>query len=456
MKILIIDDDFHIRELLKETLTKENYEVTEAKDGYTGLDILAKEDFDVCFLDVWMPEIGGIDVLTKIKKDFPGVEVIMISGSAKIDQAVRATKLGAYDFLEKPLTIEKVISIVNNIEQFRKVQDIEFKKNDIDDEMIGSSPSINKIRELIANSAKSDARVIILGENGTGKELIARAIHDQSIRRNKPFVSINCAAIPENLIESELFGHVKGAFTGAVDGRIGKFVLANFGTMFLDEVADMSLATQAKLLRVLQEMQLTPIGSTEVIKIDVRVIAATNKDIKEEIKKGNFREDLLYRLNVIPINVSPLKERKSDIPELVAYFNKKLSAEHKKEMKVFSPEALEYLTQYSWPGNIRQLRNIVERLIVMVNEIDITQEDILKYIDTEESYKKIQDIFATRYDELKLNVAREEFERDFIQRKLKENDYNITKTAKVLGVYPSNLYLKINKLGIKVDESKSK
>lgn len=454
MNILIIDDDVYIRQLLCEILVSQNHTIFESENGIDGLDYFKKQKIDICFLDVWMPEIGGIDVLTRIKEDFVDVEVVMISGDAKVNQAVKATKLGAYDFLEKPLVIDDVISIVNNIEQFKKIKNSEIKKAVIDEEMVGISDEMSKIKSLIDSAAKSEARILILGENGTGKELVARAIHNQSLRKNKPFVSINCAAIPENLIESEMFGHVKGAFTGAVNDREGKFVQANRGTLFLDEVADMSLPTQAKLLRVLQEMKLTPIGSTELLDIDVRVIAATNKNIKKEIEEGNFREDLFYRLNVIPFHLPPLRERKRDIPLLVNYFIKKLSSENGGNEKMITVPGLDYLIEYPWPGNIRQLRNIIERLIVMVADDIIDVDDVKKYIDTEKSFKNINDIFASKYDEYKLNVAREEFERDFIQRKLVENNFNVSKTAKVLGVYPSNLYLKINKLGIDVDDDK--
>jgi two-component system nitrogen regulation response regulator NtrX len=312
---------------------------------------------------------------------------------------------------------------------------------------------MSTLNSLIENSAKSDARVLILGENGTGKELVAREIHSQSMRKNKAFVAVNCAAIPENLIESELFGYVKGSFTGAASDRIGKFEMANNGTLFLDEIADMSLSTQAKVLRVLQEMKLTRIGDTELIPIDVRIIAATNKDIKEEIRKEKFREDLFYRLNVIPFYIPPLRERRDDIKPLLDYFIEKLSKENKLDKKSLTPEALEYLEKYSWPGNIRQLRNIVERLLIMVQGDVIGIDDIKKHLDNESDLRNDGIIFD-KFGGYKLNTAVDEFEKSFIEKKLKENKYNISKTAKALGIYSSNLYSKINKLGINLEEKK--
>jgi len=453
MNILIIDDEENIREILKDILEDEKHTVFTAEDGSAGLEYFDREKIDICFLDVWMPKLGGIDTLKVIKEKYSDVEVVMISGHAKIDQAVRATKLGAYDFLEKPLTMEKIIGTIKTIEIFKKNPSFNNAKQIKLDEMIGSSFQMQSLKELIENSAKSDARILILGENGTGKELVAREIHKKSLRANKPFVCVNCAAIPENLIESELFGHTKGSFTGASSTRVGKFELAHTGTLFLDEVADMSLPTQAKVLRVLQEMKITKIGDTTQISIDVRIIAATNKDIKEEIKKGTFREDLFYRLNVIPFYVPSLKERKTDIPLLIEYFSQKISAENKILCKKFSAEALDYLVNYSWPGNIRQLRNIIERLLIMVPEPEISLETVKKHLDEEDDFNN-DDNATTKYDDFKLNTAVDEFEKDFIEKKLKENSYNISKTAKALGVYPSNLYSKINKLGINVEEVK--
>ncbi|HBD93922.1 MAG: Fis family transcriptional regulator [Spirochaetes bacterium GWF1_31_7] len=449
MNILIIDDEEGIREVLSDILTDDNHTVFTAENGDTGIKILDREKVDICFLDVWMPKTGGIDVLATIKETYPHVEVVMISGHAKIDQAVRVTKMGAFDFLEKPLSIERIMSVIKNIEMSKTVTPLIYSTPlSTIDTMIGESLKIKEIKKLIETSAKTDTRVLILGENGTGKELVAREIHSNSLRKNKPFISVNCAAIPENLIESELFGHVKGSFTSAVNDRPGKLELANKGTFFLDEVADMPLSLQAKLLRVLQEMKITRIGGSEEISLDVRIISATNKDIKEEINKGNFREDLYYRLNVIPIVVPSLKERKEDIPLLINYFNTKLAESNSIKPKLFTKEAIHYLCDYNWPGNIRQLRNIIERLLVMVSEDTVGIEQVNTYIDKDfTSNDPVYDIIS-RFRDFGLNDAREQFEREFIISKLSENNYNLTQTARVLGVFPSNLSAKITKLGI--------
>lgn len=454
MNILVIDDEENIREIISDILKDEKYNVFTAEDGIKGLDIISKEKIDICFLDVWMPNLGGIDVLKKIKQNYSDIEVIMISGHAKINLAVSATKLGAYDFLEKPITMEKIIGLVKTIENNKKEKS--GKKYYEPDKMIGNSPQMQEIIRLINTASLSDARIFILGENGTGKELVAREIHKKSLRKNTPFICVNCAAIPENLIEAELFGYVKGAFTGAISDRIGKFELADTGTLFLDEIADMSLATQAKVLRVLQEMKINKIGDTKTKNIDVRIIAATNKDIKEEIKKGNFREDLFYRLNVIPFYIPPLRERIEDIVLLLDYYLEKISKENNIEKKIFTADAIEYLKKYPWPGNIRQLRNIVERLLIMIPQKEITLSDVKKHLESDTILIKHNDN-SSKYDEYNLNTAVDEFEKDFIEKKLKENDYNITKTAKALGIYPSNLYFKIHKLGITIkNNSKEK
>lgn len=456
MNILVIDDDEKIRDSLEESLTMNNHRVFKAEDGIHGLEFFEKEKIDVCFLDVWMPNMGGIEILKKIKDQYPGVEIIMISGEAKIDHAVKATKIGAYDFIEKPLSLKDILLTIEKIarQKQKKGKSINYDSSRVD-MLIGESSQVKVVKELIENSAKSDARILITGENGTGKEIVAREIHLKSNRKDKPFVGVNCAAIPENLIESELFGHIKGSFTGATSDRTGKFELANEGTLFLDEVVDMSLSTQAKVLRVLQEMKITKIGSSETIRIDVRIISATNKDIKEEIKNGNFREDLYYRLNVIPIYMPALRERKDDIPQFIDYFMKTISEENNKEQKILSKEALDYMMEYSWPGNVRQLRNIIERLNIMILSNSITLDDVKQYID-DESIRDYSIDVNDKYQDYVLSVAREEFEKDFIEKKLKENKFNISKAAKALGLYPSNLHSKINKLGINIEKLKSK
>lgn len=454
MNILIIDDDIIIQKIFTEILEKEKHKVFAAEDGIKGYEYFNKEKIDICFLDLWMPKIGGIEVLKKIKKEYPNVEVIMISGQAKIDIAVKATKLGAYDFIEKPLSIYNIISIIKSIE-IKKKEKKETINRELsqDDVLIGESQPIKAVKKLIENAAKSDARILITGENGTGKEIIAREIHLKSLRAVKPFIGVNCAAIPENLIESELFGHVKGSFTGATSDRIGKFELANTGTLFLDEIADMSLATQSKVLRVLQEMRVTKIGSVDSNDIDVRIIAASNKDIKNEIKDSRFREDLYYRLNVIPFYVPALRERKEDIELFINYFMTAISKQYNIKEKSISKDAVNYMINYSWPGNVRQLRNIIERLIIIVPRKDITLEDVKKHLDEEYTENSITDV-ESKYEKYKLNIAVDEFEKDFIEKKLIENNFNISKTSKALGIYSSNLYSKINKLGINVEKIK--
>lgn len=447
MNILIIDDEKSIREILTDILTDEGFTVFDAEDGDIGIGILQKEKIDICFLDVWMPKTGGIDVLKLIKEDFKNVEVVMISGHAKIDQAVKATKLGAYDFIEKPLTINKIIGTVKNIEKLKN-SDSSSSPVGFEDEMIGRSEKMDKINELIESAAQTNTRILILGENGTGKELVARAIHYRSERKHFPFISINCAAIPENLLEAELFGHQKGAFTGAHIERKGKFELADEGTLFLDEIGELPLNIQPKLLRVLQDMKITAIGSSETKSVDVRLIAATNKDLKEEISKGNFREDLYYRLNVIPISLPPLRERKEDIDLLIDHFLKYLPDINKCNSKIIEDGAREALREYNWPGNIRQLRNIIERLLIMVDGDTIRKEDVIEYLDS-----TVQEE-ASKYSSFQLKEAREHFERDFITRKLKENNNNITQTAKALGMYPSNLHMKITKMKINLYDNK--
>ncbi|TFG62071.1 MAG: sigma-54-dependent Fis family transcriptional regulator, partial [Spirochaetales bacterium] len=363
-KILIIDDEPRIRETLSDILKDEKHSIATAADGLEGLNICKEETIHLIFLDVWLPNMGGIDVLKEVKRNFPEIEVIIISGHGNIDLAVKAVKLGAFDFLEKPLSLDKIITITRNalaMEDLKKENRALKERIFIEDDLIAVSPAMIKIKEIIAQSAPSDARILILGENGTGKELIAREIHRKSIRARGPFIEVNCAAIPENLIESELFGHEKGSFTGAVARRKGKFEMAHRGTIFLDEIADMSLFTQAKVLRVIQELTFERIGGENSIHVDVRVIAATNKDLQKEIQEKRFREDLFFRLNVIPIQVPPLRERKEDLAELILYFQKKLDPASEPNPKTFSKEALDYLHQYAWPGNVRELKNFIER-----------------------------------------------------------------------------------------------
>jgi two-component system nitrogen regulation response regulator NtrX len=441
-QILVVDDEERIRQSLHGVLKDEGYEVLEAKDGVQALKQVEGDPPDLVLLDIWMPGMDGIETLERMKAQIPHLPVIMISGHANIEVAVKATKLGAYDFIEKPLSLEKVLLTVNHALVFSKLeqenralrQEIQRKY-----EIVGNSPEILQLKEQIKIAAPTNGWVLIAGENGTGKELVAREIHQLSLRVDRPFVEVNCAAIPEELIESELFGHEKGSFTGALTKRRGKFDLASDGTLFLDEIADMSLKTQAKILRILQEQKFERVGGTEMIYVDVRVVAATNRDLREEMQKGKFREDLYYRLNVIPLVVPPLRERKTDIPILAEHFIAEFCVENHKELKKISPEATELLISYPWPGNVRELRNVIERMVIMTRGVMIEAKDVP---DPVRQQPKTQPEFSFfEYNSLK--DARREFERRFIRKKLTENEENISKTAEVIGIERSNLHRKI-------------
>lgn len=451
--ILVIDDEDSILEILKDILEDEGYTVFTAADGYEGLACLGSNSVDMVFLDVWLPNMGGIEVLEKIKETDPDIPVVIISGHASIDMAVKAVKLGAFDFLEKPLSLDKVVTLANNALAMEKLkrENRELKSSlFMEDEIVGQSEGIKRIKDIIRHSASSDARVLITGDNGTGKELVAREIHRQSHRASGPFVEINCAAMPDTLIESELFGHEKGSFTGAVARRKGKFELAHGGTIFLDEVADMSAGAQAKVLRVIQELSFQRIGGEKDINVDVRIVAATNKDIREEINRKRFREDLFFRLNVVPIHVPSLEERKEDLPLLLDYFLKKFAKEANGEKRSISSQGMELLGKYSWPGNIRELKNFVERITIMSDEQLISRETVEFYLGKQVGDTKPA-IFE-EFGEMKLGEAKDQFERTLLIQKLKENDFNISRTAETLGIYPSNLHGKIKKYGIEIDK----
>ncbi|MFW6250206.1 MAG: sigma-54-dependent transcriptional regulator [Alkalispirochaetaceae bacterium] len=447
-RILVVDDEAGIREVLDEILRDEGYEVLVAGDGLEALKIVEEHPIDLVLLDVWLPGKGGIDVLKEIVENYTGIQTVMISGHGSIDLAVKALKLGAFDFIEKPLSLDRVLTIVSNAMEMgslrRENAELRNKLTE-EDHLIGQSKAINEVRKIISQAAGSDARIMITGENGTGKELVAREIHRRSERAQKPFVEVNCAAIPDNLIESELFGHEKGSFTGAVQQRRGKFELADGGTLFLDEVADMSLSAQAKMLRVIQEMTFQRIGGEKTIEVDVRVIVATNKDIQEEIHRGRFREDLFFRLNVIPVTVPPLRERQEDVPLLLAHFLKEFSGEG--TSRRFSEEALEYLQRHPWPGNVRELKNFVERISIMSSGEVISLKEVQEYLD--EGPKGGEDPLES-YLGMGLTEARDAFERDYLVQKLRENGNNISRTAQQLGIYPSNLHAKIKKFGIEI------
>ncbi|MBW9233064.1 sigma-54 dependent transcriptional regulator [Leptospira santarosai] len=442
MKIFIADDEPEIRKSLKEILEDENFEVETFSTGKTLLKQLKNERPSLILLDVWLGKEDGIVVLDECKKLYPTLPVLMISGHGTIEIAVSATKKGAVDFLEKPLSIEKVLQAIENvIKPEEKYSSIKLEY----DEILGNSPAIQKVKFAIAQAASTNARVFIYGENGTGKELVARTIFKNSKRKNLPFVEMNCAAIPEELIESELFGFTKGAFTGATDSRIGKFEAANAGTLFLDEICDMSLSTQAKVLRILQEQRFEKLGSTETITVDVRIIAATNIPVEEAIREGKFREDLYYRLNVIPITIPPLRERTSDIPLLVDYYISKTLEENNLPPKKIESEAVSILQNHFWPGNIRELKNVMERLCIMTVGSTITAndaKDALKGFKTANEMVELGDF----------RKAKEEFERQYIIKTLQTNEGNVTRTSRVLGIERSHLYRKMKSLNISSEQ----
>jgi len=446
--ILVIDDEPGIRTTVRDILEDERYVVTVAEDAVVGLDLMEKLSPDLVLLDVWLPRMGGIEALEEIKKRRPELEVVVISGHATIDMAVRTLKLGAFDFIEKPLSIDRLLATCRNAlalaglrKENRRLRNVAGEE----EEFIGESIAAKSVRELIGQAAVSDARVLITGENGSGKELAARLIHRLSRRADRPFIAVNCAAIPENLIESELFGHERGAFTDAHTRRRGRFESADGGTLFLDEVADLSPSAQAKLLRVLQEMRFERLGGEQSIDVDVRVLAATNKDIKAEIASGRFREDLYFRLAVVPIRMPALGERPSDIEILVKTFIGK--------DRSFSDEAITVLSARPWPGNVRELRNAVERLRVLCDDEPIGVEAVTSILGAPptRAADPTSDI-PDRYLDLGLSDAKELFERDYLAWKLRESGYNVSKTAEVIGVYPSGLHARIKKLGIEMEK----
>lgn len=448
--VLIIDDEQEICNSISMILEYEGYAVDSTASAIDGLRKFNEQDFSAVLLDIQMPEINGFEVLKKIKEAKPSTSVIIISAHGSVENAVKATRLGAFDFLEKPIDRDKLlISVRNATEQATlKEENEEIKKTYIgESDILGKSKAIQNILELIDKVAPLETRVLITGENGTGKELVARAIHKKSERKDKPFIEVNCAAIPNELIESELFGHEKGSFTGAVSQRIGKFELANKGIIFLDEIGDMSLQAQAKVLRAIEEGRIERVGGGKKIEVDVRIIAATNKNLLEEIQKGNFREDLYHRLNVIPIHVPPLRERIEDIPILVEHFCKEITTKHKKPLVRFSEDAIKILQAQPWTGNVRELRNIVERIIIIVDKKEISAKDIeYLFADTQASLDNLIET-SNSFQEFK-----EKAERAFILKQLRANDWNISKTAEILDIQRSHLYTKMRKYGIEKEE----
>lgn len=450
-KILVVDDERNIQNILKEVLTEEGYAVITTGTGKGCIDAVKKEFFDAIILDVKLPDMDGISIIENLKKTSRESEIIVISGHATIEMAVEAIKKGAYDFIKKPLSLEKVRIVLRHaieMHNFRKE-----KKNwdrEIEERyrMIGESSAIKEVKGMIEKVAPLDSKVLIIGESGVGKELVAYAIHKKSKRKDESFIKVNCAAIPTELVESELFGYEKGAFTGAVGKKIGKFESADKGTILLDEIGDMDLATQAKVLRLIEIGEVMPLGSTEAISIDVRLIASTNKNIEEEVKRGNFREDLFFRLNVFPIKVPPLRERKKDIPFLIDHFVDDVISQSAIGHKDFSKEAVDVLLKYSFPGNIRELKNIIERLLIL-KEGDLIGAEDVKSLLTEVGKGKEVSLLQQPYKDAKRN-----FEKLYIEEKLKENTWNISKTAKELGIERPNLHRKMRELGISTRGSK--
>ena len=449
-RILIVDDESGIRESLTGIFEDEGYQTGASASGEECLEVVRKSSYDVILLDVWLPGIDGLETLEKIRTLDDPPEVIMISGHGTIETAVRATKLGAYDFVEKPLSLDRTLVLVKNAIESRRLRhenrDLR-KQLQIKSVIVGESVPMKALRQQIGLMAPTNGRVLIYGESGTGKELVAHAIHLQSLRKDEPFVEVNCAAIPEDLIESELFGHRKLSFPGATDDKEGKFHKADRGTLFLDEVGDMSLKTQAKVLRTLEEQRFTPVGSDESITVDVRVIASTNKDLEDEISRGNFREDLFYRLNVIPFVVPPLRERKEDIPLFARYFLKEFASAYARRPREITEDAVAALMRYSWPGNVRELRNVIERIVIMNPTTSRFERKHLPPLVYRDGARRSAGSEAST-----LHQARAAYERDYILEKLDENHGNVSRTAEVLGLERSHLYRKMKTLGIAAKE----
>jgi two-component system nitrogen regulation response regulator NtrX len=445
-RILVVDDEPGIRQSLSGVLEDEGYSVAAAASGEDCLALLPGGGFELALLDIWLPGLDGMEVLSRIQEmplpERP--EVVVISGHGSIEAAVKATKLGAFDFLEKPLSIERVLVVAKNALDHRSLT-LENSQLKGDPEsryrIIGESAPVKALRQQLSLMAGTNGRVLIFGESGVGKELVAHALHAMSPRAALPFVEVNCAAIPEELIESELFGHRKGSFAGALDDKIGKFQKADGGTVFLDEVGDMSLRTQAKVLRSIEEQRFEPVGAAESLQVDVRVVASTNKNLEEEIERGNFREDLFYRLNVIPFVVPPLRERLEDIPLLADHFLKEFTTAYGRKPKELTPEAYQALGEYHWPGNVRELKNLIERIVILNPQVRVDARHIPLH-----AARRQHDRPSERFGSLQ--EVREAAEREYILKKLEETNGNVTRTAELLGLERSNLYRKMKTLGI--------
>ena len=453
--ILLVDDEEGIRTTLSGILEDEGYRVSTVDTAALALSALEGGTFDLLILDVWLPDREGLGLLQEIIANGFDQPVIMISGHGNIDMAVNAIQSGAYDFLEKPLSLSRVLLTVQNaVERGRMQQELRSLNVQLEQRelLIGESPPMQELKEQLSVAAVADTRILITGENGTGKELVARQIHNSSPRADNPFIDVNCAAIPEELIESELFGHVRGAFTGATNDRTGRFEQANGGTLFLDEIADMSLKTQAKVLRVLQEQKFEPVGGRNTVQVDVRVLAATNKDLTDEIKEGRFREDLYFRLAVIPLLVPPLRERREDIPLLIEHFLDHFATELGRRPKSASEAAMECLVHYLWPGNVRELRNLAERLMIMTRGDTIELSDLPAPIQSEPTGGNFDQLLNQGFESLK--DARDHFECRYIEQQLTASRGNVSRAARELGLERSNLYRKIKAYGIDVEKFK--
>jgi two-component system response regulator HydG len=448
-KILVVDDEPSQRKMLQANLSLDGYQVFEADDGTSAINKVSEEFFDLILMDNRMSQMDGIDALREIKKISPGIPVIIITAYASVETAVQALQAGAHDYLTKPLDIDELrFKVQQSLEFWRLKEDNILQKRRIENlfdasRIVGRSQKMKDVLETVAMVAPTEASVLILGESGTGKELIANALHQGSARTDKRFIKVNCAALPETLLESELFGHEKGAFTGAIGRRPGRFELADGGTIFLDEIGEMTLATQAKLLRVLQEREFEPLGSTKTVKVDIRILAASNKILGEEVKRGTFREDLFYRLNVVPIFLPPLRERKEDVPLLIEHFLNIYNEKNGRRLHGFHPRALDALMRYSWPGNIRELENVVERAVIL------TRDDYVPFSELPEAIRGTDGDLADQFREgIRPGMTIREMEKELIIKTLEDNDGNRTRTSRVLGITRRTLQHKLKEYGL--------